>query len=96
MTKKKTRNQSSFAMEMETRVRLQRRSVGTLTFREVVEEFAKNEGIPFQPRVGSNTMKDGRQIFQFGNTSIYIEGDVVFALKGKDWIPVPLDQLAAS
>jgi len=89
------RNQFLSAKELETRVRLQRRSVDTPTFREVIEEFAKNEDISFQPRMGSNTMKDGRQIFLFGVTSIYIEGDVVFALKDKDWLPVALDQLAA-
>ncbi|CAJ1951485.1 unnamed protein product [Cylindrotheca closterium] len=92
----KPRNQSIFTTEKETRARLQRLNVTTPTFREVVEEFAKNEGITFQPRSGFNAMKDGRQIFQFGNASIYIEGDVVFTLKGKEWIPVALDQLDAS
>merc|ERR1712232_755892 len=55
------------AVKQEPRVRPERYNVDSPTFREVVEEFAKNEGITFKPRLGSNTMKDGRQIFQFGN-----------------------------
>jgi tuftelin-interacting protein 11 len=89
------RFQSRSAGETEARVRLQRRNIQTPTFREVVEEFARDRGISFQPRMGSNSLKDGRQTFYFGQTPIYVEGDVVFALKDKEWLPVPLDQLSA-
>jgi hypothetical protein len=89
------RFQSRSAGETEARVRLQRRNIQTPSFREVVEEFARDRGISFQPRMGSNSLKDGRQTFDFGETPIYVEGDVVFALKDKEWQPVPLDQLSS-
>ena len=87
------RFQSQSMEETEARIRLQRQNIHTPTFREVVEEFAKDRGILFQPKMGSNSHKDGRQVFQFGEASIYIEGDVVFALKSQEWLPVALNQL---
>jgi tuftelin-interacting protein 11 len=88
------RFQSQSVSEIEARIRLQRRSVHTPTFKEVVEEFAKEKGILFQPRMGSNALKDGRQTFQFGETPIYIEGDVIYASKGHNWQAIALDELA--
>lgn len=80
--------------ETEARVRLQRRNIQTPTFREVVEEFARDRGICFQPRMGPNSLKDGRQTFNFGDVAIYIDGGVVFALKEKEWQPLPLELLS--
>eukprot|EP00980_Cylindrotheca_fusiformis_P001508 scaffold346_cov116-Cylindrotheca_fusiformis.AAC.22 len=89
------RSQSRSEAETEARVRLQRRNIRTPTFREVVEEYARERGVFFQPRMGANSLKDGRQTFYFGETPIYIESGVVFALKEKEWEPVPLEQLSA-
>jgi hypothetical protein len=77
----------------EARVRLHRNGQ-TPTFREVVEEFARERDILFQPRMGSNARKDGKQIFLFGNLPVYFESNVVFAQQGNDWRPISLDTLA--
>jgi len=82
--------------ESMARIRLQRRNVPEPTFRDVVEEMAKERGILFQPRMGANSRKDGKQIFLFGSFPIYMEGDVVFCFQDSTWKPVSLDQLVES
>ena len=80
---------------VETKIRLQRNQDSIPTFREVVEEFARERDLRFQPRTtGSHSVKDGKQVFWFGQTSIYLDKNVVFALRGGEWIPVSLDELA--
>lgn len=70
------------------------------SFREVVEELAHDKGVVFRPRLGANALKDGKQIYLFGNVPMYLEDDVVFCHGGSDshshshWKPVSLDQLA--
>jgi tuftelin-interacting protein 11 len=78
---------------VEARIRLQRRSTQTPTFRDVVEEFAKERHIEFHPR-GSKTV-NGKQVFVFGGTPVYMESDVVFAFRNKNWQPVSLEQLSS-
>jgi hypothetical protein len=90
------RMESRSASETEARIRLQRRNMYTPTFREVVEEFAKERGIMFQPRMGAKSLKDGKKVFLFGEVPIYMEGDVVYALKDSDWRPLSLEHLSAS
>jgi hypothetical protein len=77
----------------EARVRLHRNGQ-TPTFREVVEEFARERDVLFQPRMGSNATKDGKQIFLFGKFPIYFDSNVVFSQQGNDWRPISLDALA--
>jgi tuftelin-interacting protein 11 len=77
----------------EARVRLHRNGQ-TPTFREVVEEFARERGILFQPRLGNNSTKDGKQIFLFGVLPVYFESNVVFSQQGSVWSPISLDALA--
>jgi len=82
---------------VEARVRLSRRSTGSgqmPTFRDVVAEFAREREFLFQPRLGNNSTKDGKQVFLFGKTPIYFDSNVVFALCGPTWQPVTLDELA--
>jgi len=87
--------ESRSKMELDARIRLRRRQqVDTPTFRDVVEEFAREQGIVFQPRMGGKAWKDGKQIFLFGNVPVYIEGDVIYANQSNtDWRPTSLDQL---
>ena len=87
------RMESRSTPEIEARLRLRRRQVDTPSFREVVEEFARERGILFQPRMGAKALKDGKQVFLFGEKPIYIEGDVVYNLQGGNWRPISLDQL---
>jgi hypothetical protein len=79
--------------ETTARIRLQQRNVMEPTFRDVVEEFAKSRGVLFQPRMGSNALKDGKQVYLFGTLPVYLEGDVVFCYKDSTWKPISLDRL---
>ena len=81
---------------MEARVRLQQGVGGHIpTFRQVVEEFAREHDILFQPRTGSKATKDGKQTFLFDGTPVYLDANVVFALREGEWKPVSLKDLAA-
>ena len=90
------RMESKSSSEMEARLRLQRRNAQTPTFREVVEEYAKEHGIVFQPRMGVNSLKDGKQVFLFGKAPIYMVGNVIYACRNTEWKPISLDQLVES
>jgi tuftelin-interacting protein 11 len=79
--------------ETTARIRLQRRNVVEPTFRDVVEELARERDVIFQPRMGANALKDGKQVFLFGPLPMYVDGDVVFCYKDSSWKPVSLDQL---
>jgi len=68
---------------------------GGATFRDVVQDVAAHHEIPFHPKIGQMSSKDGKQIFLFGNEQIYIDRDVVFALRESQWIPTTLDDLVA-
>ena len=91
------RMESRSKIEIDARIRLRRRQVDTPTFRDVVEEFALERGILFQPRMGAKALKDGKHVFLFGSVPIYIEGDVIYASqRGVDWRPTSLEQLMDS
>jgi hypothetical protein len=72
-----------------------RRKGEPATFRDVVEEFAKDHSVVFLPRVGANATKDGKPVFMFGDVPIYFDSNVIFALRHAEWQPLSLDQLAA-
>jgi hypothetical protein len=72
-----------------------RRKGEPATFRDVVEEFAKDHSVIFLPRVGANATKDGKPVFMFGDVPIYFDSNVIFALLKAEWKPLPLEQLAA-
>jgi len=63
------------------------------TFKEVVEDFAIHNDTPFYPMSGLNNLKDGKHIFMFGNSQIYFDTNVVFALKEGHWRPTALEDL---
>lgn len=71
-----------------------RRKGEPATFRDVVEEFAKDHDVLFRPRMGANATKDGKPVFLFGDIPIYFDSDVIFALRQSEWRPFSLDQLA--
>lgn len=71
-----------------------RRKGEPATFRDVVEEFAKDHSVVFLPRTGANATKDGKPVFMFGHVPIYFDSDVIFALQQAEWKPLSLDQLA--
>jgi len=64
------------------------------TFREVVEDYAREQNVSFTPRLGANSTKDGKPIFMFGTTPIYIDSNVVFALRKSKWHPTSLESLS--
>jgi hypothetical protein len=71
-----------------------RRKGEPATFRDVVEEFAKDHSVVFLPRTGANATKDGKPVFMFGHVPIYFDSNVIFALQQAEWTPLSLDQLA--
>lgn len=77
---------------VEAQIRLRRQSV-VPTFREVVEELAREHGIVFQPKAAAR--EDGKQVFVFGKTPIYMESNVVYACEHPSlpWKPVSIDAL---
>ncbi|KAG7349995.1 GC-rich sequence DNA-binding factor-like protein [Nitzschia inconspicua] len=79
--------------ETAARIRLQRRNVAEPTFRDVVEELARERDIVFQPRMGANATKDGKQVFLFGDLPMFMEDDVVFCYIESSWKPISLDLL---
>ena len=73
---------------------MSRRNRGTVTFREVVEDFAREQDFEFCPRMGTNSMVDGKQVFLFGDLLIYFDNNVVFTYQNTNWRPISLDELA--
>jgi hypothetical protein len=69
------------------------RGGGTATFRDVVEDFARQNDIEFTPRMGANSTKDGKQVFLFGSIPVYIDSNVMFAMRGSAWQPTSLEDL---
>jgi len=88
-----TMMQSRSKGESRARVILQHHNIPEPTFREVVEAFAGDRSVVFRPKHGAS--RDGKQIYLFGNRTIYLEGDVVFCHDGdsNSWKPISLDQL---
>jgi hypothetical protein len=66
---------------------------GGATFKEVIEDFASHNGIMFYPKSGSNNTKDGKRIYMFGTSQVYLDANVVFAVDGDLWKPMSLDDL---
>ncbi len=66
------------------------------SFQEVVEAFANQHDISFYPKTGSNSTKDGKPVFMFGNHPVILDKDVLFALRGSAWQPISLEHLAQS
>ena len=66
------------------------------TFQEVVEDLAQEHDVSFRPRVGGkSTTQDGKPIYLFGDVPIYLDSNVVFALRQSQWTPVSLETLVS-
>ena len=68
----------------------------SVTFKDFVEEFAKRNGIEFLPRTGR--LQEGKQVYQFGKSSCYLDQGVAFMLRKKasgasSWDPVTLEDM---
>jgi tuftelin-interacting protein 11 len=68
----------------------------SVSFKEVVEEFAQRNGVTFLPRMGR--LQEGKQVFQFGKSSCFLDQGVVFMMKKKgngqsSWDPIALDEM---
>lgn len=66
---------------------------GGATFREVVEDFANHHGKTFHHKLGSNSSMDGKPIYIFGNSQIYLDSNVIFVLMNGVWEPISLSEL---
>jgi tuftelin-interacting protein 11 len=87
------RVQTKDAVEFRKRV-MGRQFGATATFREVVEDFAREHDISFRPRTGGKSRTDdGKPIFLFGNVPIYLDTNVIFANQDNKWKPLAMEQL---
>ena len=74
---------------------------GSMRFKEVVEQFAEQQGVPFLPKPG--VRHNGKQVYSFGGACrIYLDQGVAFAEPARggnsggdavDWEPVALEKL---
>ena len=64
------------------------------SFKEVVESFCHQHDISFRPK--SNSMKDGKPIFLFGDHPVYLDKNVIYTLRANVWQPISLEHLAAA
>lgn len=65
---------------------------GSVTFKDVVEAFAANNGVTFMPKAGR--VHEGRQIWLFGTSLCYLDQDVVFTFVSENnWRPIGLEEL---
>ena len=64
-----------------------------MSFKDVVTTFAMSSGISFLPKQGRQF--EGKQIWQFGKCSCYLEHDVVFLydVSKQHWRPVSLEEM---
>ncbi len=81
------------SVHIEAKPQISVQSQGGATFKEVVEDFANHQGIPFHPKVGSNSLKDGKTIFMFGGVQVFLDSNVIFASQGEEWKPTSLSDL---
>lgn len=68
------------------------------TFKDLIEEFALRNGVPFMPRTGR--LQEGKQVFQFGKSLCFLDQGVVFLFRkkqhgGSSWDPVTLEDMLA-
>ena len=65
--------------------------LGGATFKDVVSDFARHHDLTFYPKLGPKSTKDGKHIYILGDTQIYLDANIVFALRGTVWQPTSLD-----
>jgi len=88
--------QQPIAINVRTRRKTNGQNRTEASFQEVVEAFASQRGITFHPKTktGSNSMIDGKSVFMFGDHPVYLDKNVIFALRGTNWQPISLEHLA--
>ena len=75
----------------------------SVTFREVLEQLASENGVEFTPNFKrGRDRSSGKQVYDFGSVSVYIDRDVVYALNplganlnssGEKWEPISTSEL---
>ncbi|EFC50082.1 predicted protein [Naegleria gruberi] len=60
------------------------------TFKELISDFAEEHDLPFQIKVGQYL--DGKQLYNFGGISTYIENECLHAKINNVWKPVTLNE----
>lgn len=65
----------------------------TASLRDVMAMMAEKNNLNFQPKLGRNV--EGKQIWEFGKTSCYIENSVIYSFRPANgtWLPISLDDL---
>jgi tuftelin-interacting protein 11 len=69
-------------------------SVADPTFKDLVAQYAQEQGFEFLPRAGR--LHDGLQVFSFGGVSCVVDAAhslVRAQLKDRGWVPVSLEKL---
>ena len=65
---------------------------GEITFKDVVESYAANNGVAFIPKAGR--VHEGKQVWLFGKSTCYLDRDVAFVYEAeKRWKPIALEEL---
>ncbi|XP_003741381.1 tuftelin-interacting protein 11 [Galendromus occidentalis] len=65
-----------------------------VTFKEGLEQRAYEKGILFAPI--PNRKQDERQVYQLGNSILYLERNTIFVYNGKTWVPTSMESLLDS
>lgn len=71
-------------------------STSSVSFKDLVEEFALRHNLTFLPRTGR--LQEGKQVFQFGKSNCFLDQGVVFLHRkksdgGSSWNPVTLEDM---
>lgn len=69
----------------------QAQAAATTSFKDVIERKAAENNLMFLPI--ANKFKEGKQIFRFGDFSIYLEGNVIFMFQNGIWRPTSIAEL---
>jgi tuftelin-interacting protein 11 len=65
--------------------------VRDLSFRELLEQYAADSDILFEPKGHQNYR--GKQLYLFGGVTLYIDNDVIYTKVKESYQPVSLDEL---
>ena len=64
----------------------------TLSFKDVVERFAEENGYLFLPK--GNLRHEGRQLYSFGGVTVFLDRDLLHVQRaGGAWVPASLDEV---
>jgi len=73
-----------------------KRDAEKITFRDVVEMFASENGVSFLPNTKRGRI-DGKQIYNFDDLFVYIDNEVLYVHRGaSQWDPVDLQNLLSA